>query len=113
MMKAAQNQSREGARTTEAATTSLHARSRKPLAHSEARLARLESAHGNQHLQRLLNRGVLQAKLTVNRPGDVYEQEADRVGDAVMRMPDPRAPDHAMSGTSPLGVQRCACGKSI
>lgn len=40
----------------------------------------------------------LQTKLTVNQPGDVYEQEADRVADQVMRMPAPQ-------------VQRtCACG---
>ena len=31
---------------------------------------------------------ALQAKLTVNEPGDQYEQEADRVADWVMRMPD-------------------------
>jgi hypothetical protein len=31
----------------------------------------------------------LQTKLTVNEPGDEYEQEADRVAEHVMRMPDP------------------------
>lgn len=31
----------------------------------------------------------LQAKLTVNRPGDLYEQEADRVTEQVLRMPEP------------------------
>src|SRR5439155_22778764 len=31
---------------------------------------------------------ALQAKLTVHEPGDQYEQEADRVADRVMRMPD-------------------------
>jgi hypothetical protein len=31
--------------------------------------------------------GPLQAKLTVNAPGDAHEQEADRVADQVMRMP--------------------------
>jgi hypothetical protein len=31
----------------------------------------------------------LQAKLRIGQPGDVYEQEADRVADAVMRMPEP------------------------
>src|SRR5438128_6454724 len=42
----------------------------------------------------------LQAKLVVNEPGDVYEQEADRVAEQVMRMPD-----------SSVSVQRkCACG---
>ncbi|MFC1749826.1 DUF4157 domain-containing protein [Pseudomonadota bacterium] len=30
----------------------------------------------------------LQAKLTVNKPGDAYEQEADRVAEQVMRMPE-------------------------
>jgi hypothetical protein len=30
----------------------------------------------------------LQAKLVVNKPGDRYEQEADRIADQVMRMPD-------------------------
>ena len=32
----------------------------------------------------------VQAKLTVNKPSDKYEQEADRVADQVMRMPEPR-----------------------
>ncbi len=42
----------------------------------------------------------LQTKLTVNEPGDIYEQEADRVADQVMRMPNPSAT-----------IQRkCACG---
>ena len=37
----------------------------------------------------------IQAKLTVGAPDDAYEREADRVADAVMRMPQPeiqRAP---------------------
>lgn len=33
--------------------------------------------------------GRLQTKLTLNAPGDVYEQEADRVAEQVMRMPEP------------------------
>ncbi len=31
----------------------------------------------------------IQAKLTIGAPGDKYEQEADRVAEQVMRMPDP------------------------
>jgi hypothetical protein len=31
----------------------------------------------------------IQAKLTVSQPGDPYEQEADRVAEEVMRMPEP------------------------
>ena len=33
---------------------------------------------------------LIQAKLTINQPNDRYEQEADRVADVVMRMPEPR-----------------------
>ena len=33
--------------------------------------------------------GPLQTKLTINQPGDRYEQEADRIADQIMRMPDP------------------------
>jgi hypothetical protein len=32
---------------------------------------------------------LIQAKLTIGSPNDRYEQEADRVADAVMRMPEP------------------------
>lgn len=32
---------------------------------------------------------LIQPKLTVSQPGDPYEQEADRVADQVMRMPEP------------------------
>lgn len=34
----------------------------------------------------------LQGKLTVNESGDKYEQEADRVADEIMRMPEPPTP---------------------
>lgn len=33
---------------------------------------------------------MVQPKLTINEPGDKYEQEADRVADQVMRMPEPK-----------------------
>jgi hypothetical protein len=32
----------------------------------------------------------IQPKLTVNAPGDIYEQEAERVAEQVLRMPEPR-----------------------
>ena len=42
--------------------------------------------------------GSIQAKLQINKPGDEYEQEADRISAQVMRMPEPQ-------------IQRaCACG---
>src|SRR5439155_3416558 len=44
---------------------------------------------GNQAAQRQLESRLVQAKLSVNQPGDKFELEADRVADQVMRMPDP------------------------
>ena len=46
-------------------------------------------AYGNEAVQRLFPRGVIQAKLQIGQPRDRYEQEADRVADKVMRMPEP------------------------
>ena len=43
----------------------------------------LQQTYGNRYVQRLLNSEIVQAKLTVNAPGDVYEQEADRIAAAV------------------------------
>ncbi|MCZ7356846.1 MAG: DUF4157 domain-containing protein [Candidatus Methanoperedens sp.] len=51
----------------------------------------LQRTIGNQAVQKLMKSGVLQAKLRIGAPGDVYEQEADRVADAVMRMSEPQA----------------------
>lgn len=41
-------------------------------------------------IRRILRGPLLQTKLTVGAPDDVYEQEADRVADEVMHMPEPR-----------------------
>ena len=49
----------------------------------------LQRTAGNQAVQRLLNSGALQAKLQISQPSDFYEQEADRVAEHVMRMPEP------------------------
>src|SRR5260370_1339507 len=48
-----------------------------------------EIGMGNHAMQRRL----IQTKLTVNQPGDRFEQEADRVADEVMRMHNARNPD--------------------
>jgi len=50
-------------------------------------LSALQQTHGNRYVQRVVS--GIQAKLKVGQPGDKYEQEADRVADAVMRMPEP------------------------
>jgi len=49
----------------------------------------LQKNIGNQAVQRLFESGNIQAKLKIGRPGDKYEQEADRVADQVMNMPEP------------------------
>lgn len=41
---------------------------------------------------------VIQTKLAINRPGDSYEQEADRVSEQITRTPEPRL------------QRKCACG---
>jgi len=51
-------------------------------------LLALQKTHGNRYVQRVVS--GIQAKLVVGQPGDKYEQEADRVADEVMRMPEPR-----------------------
>ena len=41
-------------------------------------------------IRRILRSTGVQAKLTIGQPNDKYEQEADRVADQVMAMPDPK-----------------------
>jgi len=48
----------------------------------------LHQTIGNQAVQRLFNSGIIQAKLKIGQPNDIYEQEADRVAERVMRMSD-------------------------
>jgi hypothetical protein len=54
-------------------------------------LLQLQRTIGNRAVNRLLQEGTLQAKLAISQPSDAYEQEADRVADQVMRMPEPDA----------------------
>lgn len=39
----------------------------------------LQRTIGNQAVQRLFKSGVIQAKLKIGQPNDIYEQEADRM----------------------------------
>jgi cell wall-associated NlpC family hydrolase len=60
------------------------------------RILFLQRTVGNQAVQRLIRSGSLQMKLRISQPNDIYEQEAERVADAVIQMPEPQA---ASSGT--------------
>ena len=48
--------------------------------------------------------GAIQTKLAINQPGDEYEQEADRVSEQVMRMPEPPTPQ---AGPDGAGCPEC------
>jgi hypothetical protein len=63
------------------------------------RILSLQRTIGNQAVQRLFKGvggqrsavgGQIQPKLTIGQPNDIYEQEADRVAEQVMRMPEPQ-----------------------
>jgi len=45
----------------------------------------LQQTYGNRYVQRLIKSRIVQAKLSVSAPNDIYEQEADRVAKAVTR----------------------------
>ncbi|MBW2740371.1 MAG: DUF4157 domain-containing protein [Deltaproteobacteria bacterium] len=72
------------------------------------RILFLQRTAGNQAVQRLIKSGSLQAKLKIGQPGDTYEQEADRVAEQVMRMPEPQA----ISSSTPYinSIQRASPG---
>jgi Domain of unknown function (DUF4157) len=76
----------------------------------------LHRSLGNRGVQRWLCSGAIQAKLAVSPPDDVYEQEADRVADQVMRMPEP-AQFRAEAGETSLAprIQRLrpACEEKL
>jgi hypothetical protein len=70
------------------------------------RILFLQRTAGNQAVQRLIKSRTLQAKLWIGQPGDKYEQEADRVANTVMRMPEPQA----VPGGSPHIQRACLIG---
>jgi hypothetical protein len=74
-------------------------------------LLALQQTHGNRYVQRVVS--GIQAKLVVGQPGDAYEQEADRVADQVMRMPEPQVQcqeeEEELIQTKLLAEQRDQC----
>jgi hypothetical protein len=61
-------------------------------------LLNLQRTHGNRYVQRLI-----QTKLAISQPGDQYEQEADRVAEAVMQM---SASSHSKETINPIRTHR-------
>jgi hypothetical protein len=72
--------------------------------HSENPILDLQGTIGNQAVLRLLRAqshgSQAGSTLTVNSPGDVYEQEADRVSDHIMRTSAQTG--GSMSGSAPV-----------
>lgn len=54
------------------------------------------------------SKSAIQAKLSISEPGDIYEQEADRIADQVMQMPDPALarPSNDSTPNRGLSIQR-------
>jgi hypothetical protein len=69
---------------------------------SRTGLVGLQSAIGNQARRRLIDSPFIQAKLEVSQPGDPFEQEADRVADTVMRMPEQEVSPQPQSVTGQI-----------
>src|SRR5262245_37373599 len=83
-------------------------------------LSTLQRAYGNQAALRVLNRStpktgpsqpVIQAKLAISQPGDVYEQEADRVAEHVIRMPEPTIQRTCAACANGGPCRKCEGGK--
>ncbi|GFO97055.1 hypothetical protein ig2599ANME_1253 [groundwater metagenome] len=52
------------------------------------RILFLQRTIGNRAVNRLIKSGALQTRLRISLHGDIYEQEAERVAEQVMRMPE-------------------------
>jgi hypothetical protein len=63
----------------------------------------------NRRQQHFLGK-PLQTKLRINEPGDVYEQEADRMAEQVMRMPEVDVHERPNDVGSPLAQRRTTDG---
>ncbi|HKP81967.1 MAG TPA: DUF4157 domain-containing protein [Pyrinomonadaceae bacterium] len=75
-------------RNTPVRTNHVH---RKAAAAPDSPLLGLQHSIGNHAVQRLIHSPYIQTKLQISEPGDEHEQEADRVADTVMRMPEPES----------------------
>ncbi len=59
------------------------------------------------------NAPVIQPKLKIGQPNDKYEQEADRVADEVMQMPEPKVQRQVKSGEEKDVIQRKTIASKI
>ena len=70
---------------------------------------RLATHSTNSEIKSSSTPGFFRPRVSINQPGDVYEQEADAVAEQVMRMPDPAATSNLFFKPGVSSVQRkCA-----
>jgi hypothetical protein len=74
-----------------------------------ARLVGLRSAIGNQAMRRLIDSPLIQTRLEVSQPGDPSEEEADRVADTVMRMPESTISRQPLVSSHSTSLPQRAC----
>jgi len=76
------------------------------------RILFLQRTIGNRAVQRLMKSGALQARLRIGAPGDIYEQEADRVAEQVMSMAETKVSENTeVSGKGSDNPVQRACPK--
>ena len=80
---------------------------------SAQEILNLHQTLGNQAVQRLFESGFIQGKLTIGKPNDKYEQEADRVADEVMRMPEPQVQRQSEEDEEEEMIQTKSIGDQI
>jgi hypothetical protein len=68
---------------------------------------------GNLAVQRLLRSGVIRPKLAISQPGDMYEREADRIAEQVMRTPEPGRYRSCASCESGAACSSCKDNNSL
>jgi hypothetical protein len=70
------------------------------------RILFLQRTIGNQAVQRLIKSGILQVKLKIGQLGDKYEQEADRMVEQVIHIPEPQVQRQVEEEEEPLQTKR-------
>ena len=107
---------RESAKKPEAGKEDRTSQTRKsynsqPANFSVDRILFLQRTIGNRAVERLIKSGALQSKLKIGQPDDIYEHEADRVAEQVMRMPDPRYVPQSPVNSQPVGSSIQSAGR--
>jgi len=58
---------------------------------------KLQRQIGNQGVLRLLSAGKIQTKLEISHPGDIYEQEAEKIANNIMQKPNDKSLEYDSS----------------